>query len=55
MEKVIGEKQEPKVDNSSFEPSFIFDDVVFQSSSLPPRILVQQNSSELSDKLSNIF
>lgn len=55
MEKVIGEKQEPKIDNSSFETSFIFDDIVFQSSSLPPRILVQQNSSELSDKLSNIF
>jgi hypothetical protein len=55
MEKVIGEKQEPKVDNSHFEPSFVFEDVIFQSLSLPPRILVQQNSSELSDKLPNIF
>lgn len=55
MEKVFEKKQEPKIDNTSFEPSFIFDDIVFQSSSLPPRILVQQNSSELSDKLPKIF
>jgi len=55
MEKIDGDKSVPIIDESPIERSFSFGDIVFKNSSLPPRVIVQQNSSSLSDKLPKIF
>lgn len=55
MEKIDGERNQPIIEESPVERSFIFNDIVFKNSSLPPRVIIQQNSSELSDKLPRIF
>ena len=55
MGNLLGSKQEPIIDSSSFERSFVFDDIIFKSSSLPPKVIIQQNSTELSNKIQDIF
>jgi len=55
MEKIDGERNQPIIEESPIERSFVFNDIVFKNSSLLPRVIVQQNSPELSDKLPKIF
>lgn len=57
MEKATGTYQEPTVpQEQTFQSQFVFDDIVFKCLSLPPKFIVQQNSSsESSDKLQKIF